>query len=210
LRPGSNIGGHDGPILLLPLLRAPPPGLELENPPVNSQYGRYEWSTMLKTATISDDAIYRYDLTRQWGPGPWLAWIMLNPSTADGDKDDPTIRRCMGFSRRDGYGGLVVLNLFAFRSPKPERLLRAKEPQGPENGATLNRWLDDPLISGVVFAWGGWIEGSLARRKVSLVVRNTLSTVRASSHRPVCLGTTTKGAPRHPLYVPATQPFEAF
>ena len=64
-------------------------------------------------ATISTDGRYRYDLWRQWEPGPRLGFIMCNPSTADADLDDPTIRRCVGFARREGFAGITVRNLFA-------------------------------------------------------------------------------------------------
>ncbi len=84
-----------------------------------------------KEAVISDCGRYRYRLTRRWGDGPLLSFIMLNPSTADAEVDDPTIRRCMGFARRDGYGGIVVGNLYAFRTTKPKALFAADNPLGP-------------------------------------------------------------------------------
>jgi len=73
-------------------------------------------------AVISDCGTYRYALARYWGPGPELAFVMLNPSTADASVDDPTIRRCMGFARRENLGGIVVANLFALRATDPSAL----------------------------------------------------------------------------------------
>ena len=68
-------------------------------------------------AGISECGCYRYWLTRTWNPRrATLCWVLLNPSTADADRDDPTIRRCQGFARSWGYGGIVVVNLFAYRA----------------------------------------------------------------------------------------------
>jgi hypothetical protein len=70
-----------------------------------------------RSARLSECGTWRYYLARHWAPkGEALAFVMLNPSTADATVDDPTIRRCIGFARRDGYAGLVVVNLFALRS----------------------------------------------------------------------------------------------
>lgn len=144
-------------------------------------------------AIISDCGTYRYRLTRQWGDGPTCGFIMLNPSTADADIDDPTIRRCIGFAKREGCGGLVVVNLFALRATDPKELARHPFPVGPD----WRHWLevtlpeiDGPLIAG----WGAQkgIEGQEA----------TILTLLAEAGRKVmCLGVTQNGSPRHPLYV---------
>lgn len=77
------------------------------------------------TADIRGD--YRYRLTRVWDPTlPTITFVLLNPSTADAEHLDPTLRRCVGFAKRDGFGGMVILNLYAFRSPSPSpKLMRA-------------------------------------------------------------------------------------
>ena len=90
-----------------------------------------------KTADISDCGAYRYRLTREWSDKPLLPFVMLNPSDANAEIDDPTIRRCMGFARAWGYGGIVVGNLYAFRTPYPETLWKAPDPYGPLNDAAL-------------------------------------------------------------------------
>jgi hypothetical protein len=157
-------------------------------------------------ATLSDDGIYRYDLSRRWADGPRALWVMLNPSTADARQDDPTIRRCIAFSKREGCGSLTVVNLYAFRSTDPKALLTAKAPIGPENTSTIRRWLADPSTSVVVAAWGAWWQSQRdhpARLNVEALVAET-------QHRLVCLGTTKKGDPRHPLYVAGKQPFVPF
>jgi len=74
------------------------------------------------TAALSACGRYRYELTRQWGDDGVrgrVCWIMLNPSTADAEVDDPTIRKCIGFSKRWGFERMVVVNLFAHRSSDP-------------------------------------------------------------------------------------------
>jgi hypothetical protein len=104
-------------------------------------------------AVFSPDRKYRFRLTRIWNEScPLLMWIMLNPSTADESRDDPTIRRCIGFSINNGFGGLLVHNLFSFRSSDPHFLYGQKDPVGPD--------YDDMIIedacSGmrIICAWG--------------------------------------------------------
>lgn len=118
---------------------------------------------------------------------------MLNPSTADEEVDDPTIRRCIGFSRRDGLSGLRVVNLFALRSTDPAGLADAWDPVGPENDA----WIRDVAARShrIVVAWGAH---PLARTRIGAVVPILRG---AEGRRLWCLGTTASGAPRHPLYV---------
>jgi hypothetical protein len=97
-------------------------------------------------ALISDCGIYRYMLTRKWEPSCYsLPIIMLNPSTADAREDDPTIRRCMSFARREGYGGIWVQNLFAYRATSPAAMKAATDPFGPRRSscrqkAGARRW----------------------------------------------------------------------
>jgi len=109
------------------------------------------------TAEISPCGRYRYRLDRAWvdekvmRPGT-CTFIMLNPSTADGTTDDPTIRRCVGFAKRWSYNHLVVVNLFAFRATDPATLLAASDPEGPD--AMGHIW-DACVVSGlIVCAWG--------------------------------------------------------
>lgn len=151
---------------------------------------------LVKRATISADGLYRYTLSRTWdwnGPVWSLAFIMLNPSTADAELDDPTIRRCMGFARTFGYGGLVVVNLYAFRATKPADLWRAADPVGPENDEYLAALLADRAAHGVptIAAWGAHAKPDRVRQVLDM----------PGAERLVCLGHTKHGAPRHPLYL---------
>lgn len=155
------------------------------------------------TALLSADGVYRYALTRRWAAGPWCAFVMLNPSTADAFDDDPTIRRCVGYAQRWGFAGLLVLNLFAVRSPDPKVMRSHPEPVGPANDVVILSALLDPRASDgygvgrVVMAWGA--HGGHQGRDLAVT-----RLLRGRGLTPQCLGRTTAGQPRHPLYLPAT------
>ncbi len=116
---------------------------------------------------------------------------MLNPSTADAERDDPTIRRCAGFARSWGFGGMTVVNLFALRATDPARLRRARDPVGRDNDRHIAAAASAGLV---VVAWG--VHGRLGERDRAVLAL-------LSGCRPGCLGTTRGGHPRHPLYLPA-------
>ena len=104
-------------------------------------------------AVLSDDGAYRYLLWRRWNLDlPRAVFIMLNPSTADASIDDPTIRRCIGFAKAWGMGGIRVVNLYPFRATKPEDLWRAPFPRGEGNLSHIERAIDPRGIN--VAAWG--------------------------------------------------------
>jgi hypothetical protein len=155
-----------------------------------------------RTARISPCGLYRYRLTREWSDTPLLPFVMLNPSTADADDDDPTIRRCMAFARREGAGGIVVGNQFAFRSTDPEALRTAADPFGPDNERALFEIAEEASVSGmpIVCAWGA--HGGHNNHHIVILQR--------AGARLVCLGMTKDGHPRHPLYVRGDQPLVAF
>lgn len=117
--------------------------------------------------------------------------VGLNPSTADARSDDPTIRRCIGFARDWGYGGLVVTNLFAFRATYPIDLKAAPDPIGPRNDAWIRRMAGQ--VQNIVAAWGNhgaWLHRSDCIRRM---LSGRLSVLRLNA----C------GEPAHPLYLPA-------
>lgn len=95
------------------------------------------WTRM--SAVLSDDGQYRCQLERTWGFGDAVTFVMLNPSTADARKDDPTIRRCLSYARSWGYDGIRVVNLYALRSSDPKMLKTVADPVGPENDAWIAR-----------------------------------------------------------------------
>jgi len=155
-----------------------------------------------KSAHISADGLYRYRLERFWGSEHALPFVMLNPSTADAEVDDPTIRRCMGFARREGAGGIIVCNLYAFRATKPADLWQARDPYGPENDSALVGLADWAARAGMplICAWGA--QGGNNNRPIVLMQR--------TGAQLMCLGRTESGQPRHPLYVRGDQKLEEF
>src|SRR5258708_25884820 len=86
-----------------------------------------------KGAVLSDDLVYRYELTRRWDSRPMVTWVMLNPSIADAEVDDLTVTKCCGFTQRWGWGGIRVVNLFALRATNPKELHDHPDPVGPKN-----------------------------------------------------------------------------
>lgn len=156
-------------------------------------------------AEISPCGGYRYRLTRFWSGENALPFVMLNPSTADASQDDPTIRRCMGFARDRGFGGIIVANLFAYRATSPADMKAAGDAIGPRNNATLIELLEWAKRAEVpvVAAWGA--HGDYMERGHAVA-----ELARLIGCQMVSLGTTKAGHPRHPLYVKADQPFEPF
>lgn len=144
-----------------------------------------------KSAVISPCGTYRYELARWWSARPPIGWVMLNPSTADANLDDPTIRRCVGFAKAWGCGGIVVRNLYALRATDPAELGRHPRPVGPENDAYLARCKNEPLT---VVAWGAR-GGDRGREVLRLLARQGV--------HPHLLAITGDGQPRHPLYLRA-------
>lgn len=147
----------------------------------------------LKTdAAISTCRKYRYALWRIWDESkPNAMFIGLNPSTANEIDDDPTIKRCIGFAKSWGYGGLCMGNLFAFRATKPSDMFAASNPIGPEN----DKWLIDlSKNAGIVIAsWGN--DGCYLKR--STVVMRLIPNL-------YCLKINKTGEPAHPLYLKRT------
>lgn len=140
-------------------------------------------------AVFNEARTHRYLLERQWRAGKPLTWVMLNPSTADAFADDPTIRRCIRFARRDGYAGIQVVNLFGLRATDPRELQMHPDPIGACNDRMLWEATED---ADVVAAWGAGgklygrgrtVTGNLARAGIALA----------------CLAVTKDGQPVHPL-----------
>ncbi len=140
-------------------------------------------------AEFSPCRTWRYTLWRIWDPAlPYLAVIGLNPSTADETLDDPTIRRCIGFAKRWGYGGYYMLNCYAFRATKPADMKAAADPVGLGNDEAIARI--SAAAGKVLAAWGVHCDPSREADVCRLV------------NRPLyCLGFTKGGRPRHPLYL---------
>ena len=158
------------------------------------------------------EADYRYMLTRVVGGGERsVCWIMLNPSTADEQTDDPTIRRVMMFSKDNGFDRLVVVNLFAARATQPDDLLLVRDPIGPDNMHWIRKFV--MASDEVVFAWGAWVtqprltDRMPQPRQDKVVIEYVEGTLGRDA---VCLGKNHNGSPKHPLYIPASVSFEPY
>jgi hypothetical protein len=155
-----------------------------------------------ETAVFSPCRTWRYVLRRRWAPGPVVAFILLNPSTADESENDPTITRCIDFAKRWGFSGLVLGNIFALCSTDPDALYEAKDPIGHSPSGENDRWLDQIVREAegcVVLGWG--MHGTYMARGEAVAAR-----LRAE-HPGITLKAflrTKGGQPGHPLYIPAS------
>ena len=145
------------------------------------------------TAYISECDRYRYVLTREFGGESTCLFIMLNPSTADANHDDPTVRRCIGFAKREGFGRLEVVNLYAFRSTSPSTLFTAPDPVGADNNCEIRAALVRADM--VIAAWGNNANGDAGQ------VGEVMTLIERSGRPVKCFGLTGRGQPRHPLYL---------
>lgn len=140
---------------------------------------------------FSQDRRYRYALFRHWDRvQPKVCFIMLNPSTADENTNDATIRRCMGYAHSWRYGGIDVVNLFAYRSTDPMEMMRAADPIGPGNDSTIIETCKHAGM--VVCAWG--VHGVYRQRDDEV-----LELLMGLDIQPHYLQRTGDGSPRHPL-----------
>lgn len=151
-----------------------------------------QFADLGSSARLSLCGQYRYELVRRWNKGPLACWVMLNPSTADASLDDPTIRKCIKFTRTWGLAGLVVVNLFAYRATDPKALKAVDDPVGPENDDAIH----DAAVGSraLIVAWGK--HGSLRGRSEAVA-----DILRAIPQTPLALVENLDGSPQHPLYI---------
>ena len=143
---------------------------------------------MNRSAVISNCKLFRYELRRVWDESaPLVLFVGLNPSTADGTNEDNTSRVCINYAKRWGYGGLLLGNLFAFRSTDQSALYTASDPIGPENDTWLKSLQAEARL--VVCAW----TNTGAYKGRDLAVLKYLEA-------PRCLAKLKSGRPGHPLY----------
>lgn len=150
------------------------------------------------SAEFSPCKTYRYTLTREWADGSCIAWLMFNPSVADEFVLDPTVRRCVGFSKRWGFGRLIILNLYAVRNPDPRAVTRmGVSAVGPMN----DYWILESAREAceIVCAWGC----AQHAPEIDARIDHILSLVRAQNPEVsmTCLGYRKDQHPRHPLMV---------
>jgi hypothetical protein len=146
-------------------------------------------------AWFNEARTHRYLLTRCWGDGPVMTLIGLNPSTANAFTDDATIRRGVRFARREACGSLRMLNIYGLKSTDPALLREHPDPVGPCNDLIL-----EVFATGLVVAAGG------AGGKLNGRGREVGTRLVAAGVPLLCLGVTSAGEPRHPLYVRSDAP----
>lgn len=147
--------------------------------------------TMASSATFSPCEQYRYLLSREWDlVKPAVAFIGLNPSTADETADDPTVRRCINYAKGWGFGALRMLNIFAFRATDPKVMKAEHYPVGPSNDLHIESVARE--VSMIVCAWGG--HGGHRCRDLDVIKL-------LSGFDLKCLSITKGGRPGHPLYL---------
>jgi hypothetical protein len=153
---------------------------------------------MNRGAEFSSCGKFRYLLIREWDEIlPWVVFVMLNPSTADARKDDATIRKCIAFAKYWGFGGIKVVNLFAFRATKPADLKRAGYPVGGDNVPTLVKVFEEH--ANIICAWG-------AQARNHPQAATVLGIIRGLGRQPEAIRTLSDGVPEHPLYIPISTP----
>ena len=148
-----------------------------------------------QNARFSKCKSYRYNLSRSWSEDvelPKVVFIGLNPSMADQRSDDPTIRRCAAFAKSWGYGGMEVVNLFAFCATRPADLRLSPHPIGRGNDRCIATAIAGASLS--IACWGN--HGQLLGRADKVLQRHP---------HLLCLGRNTGGQPKHPLYIKSTQ-----
>jgi hypothetical protein len=153
-------------------------------------------SIITSSAFISECEKYRYELKRIWNESkPKVLFIMLNPSTADENIDDPTIRRCIGFAKSWNYGGILVGNLFAYRATKPKTLLNVDDPIGKDNLNHLKQMYNESEI--IICAWGN---GKIIK-KLGKKFGNDYKPLSCIYDKIYYLELSKDGTPKHPLYL---------
>ncbi len=164
------------------------------------------------SAIISKDGEYRYRLDRELdNDGPPLGVIMINPSTADAEVDDATIRSLLRICRDQGFGHLTVGNLFAYRSTDVKALADVLDPVGSENEHFQQQIIEQTVQQGgkVVVAWGD--EKKIPKSHVWAVLDFLWLYYEITRNRPLhCFGFTKNGSPKHPLFLKSTTPIEVY
>lgn len=149
-----------------------------------------------KSATFSPCRKYRYVLTRIWDTEkPKVMFVGLNPSTANEDTDDPTIRRVIGFAKTLGFGGLYMLNLFAYVTAYPAELLQCDDPVNSNDYYLRHYHLHTEKV---IFCWGNFDVGSRDKEVIAMFPKA------------YCLGRNANGSPKHPLYLKQDTQLELF
>jgi hypothetical protein len=151
-------------------------------------------------AIFSEEKDHRFALWRTWDRElPSILFIGLNPSRGNQFYNDPTLTRCINFSKSWGYGTMFFGNLFSNVEPDSDMMRAISMHESRIDEVTTNLWLDQMLsmTDEVVCAWGSW--DFIERRKKAVIgmISNWFES-------PKCFGKNKDGNPKHPLYLKAT------
>lgn len=151
-------------------------------------------------AVVDPTRHYRFVLWRFWNESPRILFIGLNPSTADEFSNDPTVHRLLAFANDWGYGGLYLCNAFSYRAKSPETLAEVEAIHSANIPAITMAY---QLTTMVVLIWGDGIEKIKDGKSIAAHIHELV--------KPAwCLGVTSKGNPKHPLYLPSDTLLEEF
>ncbi|MEE3035291.1 MAG: DUF1643 domain-containing protein [Bacteroidota bacterium] len=141
---------------------------------------------MIKSAILSDDRKHRYLLSRIWNQNNEnILFIMLNPSSADEDLDDRTTKKIIRFSKKWGFGGLYICNLYTYRTSSPKKLFSLAKNKRGSNKDEIKKHAKK--CSKVVYAWGN-------KEKVPSWLNEMVL-------NPTYIELSKEGVPKHPLYL---------
>ena len=149
---------------------------------------------MIREASFSIDKKERYSLAREWDKSKnKILYIMFNPSKADDNRDDPTIRRLIDFTKKFNYGGFFVGNIFTKITPNPKDIDKSSGITY-KNSEELLKLINK--VDEIVYAWGNSIEEPKILKKLIF--------------KPKCFGKNFNGTPKHPLYLSSSSKLESF
>jgi len=152
-----------------------------------------------RKAVFSPCRTWRYHLQQVWDESkPNLIWLMLNPSTADEMKNDPTVERCEQRARMWDFGGVEVFNLFAFRATNPNEMASHPDPVGPENDKWMAEFARKSKTTLAIIGWGEHGKHLDRGRDVLALIDKHKGQVHA-------LKVNASGHPKHPLYIGYSQ-----
>lgn len=162
------------------------------------------------SAQLSECERFRYTLTRIWDPNAdLLVWMMLNPSTAHASKDDATIRRVRSFTQREGYGGFIVINVFAYRATTPAELHAHRLPEDRVNERMISQTLPK---RDVIVAWGQSVAlcPDFQRAKMLLSTARSVRCLGLTKGQRAGFGSRINQQPRHPVRLAKNTPLESW
>lgn len=175
------------------------PELEMHEVEKGDLFGSERWGAVLSPAE-DGQSLYRYLLWRLYDETkPLLAVLMLNPSKATHEMGDRTVDGLLRRAKRRGYGGILIMNCFAFRATEPADMKRAKDPIGPANDDVIGIVLEESLD--LLCAWGVNAVHMDREKEVKCAILS-------GNAKPHVLRLCANGAPEHPLYIPASKELE--